>query len=116
MKSPSRPVPVLKVTRHGKTVSDAPKRAPPAPPAPQPPDLERIRSRAYLIWEQQGRPDGRDQEHWQEAERQLAVEFRIGFPDDSGADLHADELARPGDLDIDAPPTSSDMRPEMPGR
>jgi hypothetical protein len=110
MKSPSRPVPVLKVTRHGKPASDASKRA-----APQQPDLERIRTRAYLLWEQEGRPHGRDQEHWQEAERQLAVEFRIGFPDGSGTEPRTDELAKPGDLDIDELPSTRGMRPEIPG-
>jgi hypothetical protein len=105
-------VPVLKVTRHGKPATDAAKRAAVAPP---PPDLERIRARAYQIWEQEGRPNGRDQEHWQEAERQLAVEFRIGFPDASGTEAESDGLAKPGDLDIDAPPTTGQLRPEMPG-
>lgn len=64
-----------------------------------PPDLERIRVRAYQIWEEQGRPEGRDHEHWQQAERQLQVEFRIGFPD--GLDMNTGDLAKPGDLDID---------------
>ncbi len=44
---------------------------------------ERIRDLAYRIWEQTGRAEGRDHENWQEAERQLALEFRIGFPDAS---------------------------------
>ena len=83
-----RPVPTLKLTRHGAA-------------ARTPPDVERIRVRAYHIWEQQGRPEGRDEENWREAERQLQVEFRIGFPDD--LDMNSDELAKPGDLDIDQP-------------
>jgi hypothetical protein len=33
---------------------------------------EQIRERAHEIWEAEGRPDGRDGEHWREAERQLA--------------------------------------------
>jgi len=33
---------------------------------------ERIRRRAYEIWEREGRPNGRDQEHWREAEAELA--------------------------------------------
>lgn len=80
MKPQSRSVPVLKVTRHGKPASEAPRQRVTPPPAP-PPDLERIRMRAYQIWEQEGRPHGRDEEHWREAERQLEVEFRIGYPD-----------------------------------
>ena len=32
---------------------------------------EQIASRAYFIWEQHGRPSGREGEHWQMAEQQL---------------------------------------------
>src|SRR5688500_2801776 len=32
---------------------------------------ERVRERAYALWEQEGRPDGREQEHWEEASREL---------------------------------------------
>ena len=28
----------------------------------------RIRERAYAIWEEQGRPDGRHEDHWRQAE------------------------------------------------
>ena len=31
----------------------------------------RIRERAHQIWEEQGRPDGRDQEHWCQAEQEI---------------------------------------------
>lgn len=31
---------------------------------------ERVRDRAYRIWEQEGRPEGREREHWQQAERE----------------------------------------------
>ncbi len=36
-------------------------------------ELERARAvseRAYAIWEQEGRPEGRDQQHWLQAERE----------------------------------------------
>jgi hypothetical protein len=33
-----------------------------------------IRERAYQIWEREGRPTGRDREHWLQAERELARE------------------------------------------
>ena len=33
---------------------------------------ERIRQRAYEIWEREGRPEGREQEHWEQAEREVA--------------------------------------------
>ncbi len=32
---------------------------------------QRIRERAYFLWEQEGRPDGLAENHWQEAERDL---------------------------------------------
>ena len=36
----------------------------------------RIRERAYAIWEQEGRPDGKDREHWLRAEAEIAAEER----------------------------------------
>jgi hypothetical protein len=33
---------------------------------------EKIAERAYAIWQSSGRPDGRDQEHWLQAERELS--------------------------------------------
>jgi hypothetical protein len=35
-------------------------------------DLERIRERAYFIWESRGRPQGQDLDHWLIAEMELA--------------------------------------------
>ncbi|WP_103174715.1 DUF2934 domain-containing protein [Paracoccus sp. SY] len=34
----------------------------------------RIQERAYSIWEQEGRPPGRDAQHWGQAEREIDVE------------------------------------------
>ena len=34
-------------------------------------DEERIRIRAHEIWETEGRPQGRDREHWEQACREL---------------------------------------------
>lgn len=31
---------------------------------------QRVRNRAYDIWEQEGRPSGREREHWEQAERE----------------------------------------------
>ena len=33
-----------------------------------------IRDRAYALWQSDGSPDGREQEYWQRAERELAEE------------------------------------------
>jgi hypothetical protein len=35
---------------------------------------QRIRERAYRIWEEAGRPDGRAVEHWLRAEAEIAAE------------------------------------------
>jgi hypothetical protein len=35
---------------------------------------EEVQHRAYLIWESEGRPDGRAFEHWVQAETELAKE------------------------------------------
>jgi Protein of unknown function (DUF2934) len=34
----------------------------------------RVRERAYAIWEREGRPHGRDRDHWFAAERELAAD------------------------------------------
>jgi hypothetical protein len=36
--------------------------------------LERIRTRAYELWEQDGRPEGREWSHWLDAERDVDAE------------------------------------------
>ena len=44
----------------------------------QQPDEDRIRDRAYQIWQQEGCPEGRDHIHWQMAVEQLGSEEREG--------------------------------------
>lgn len=39
-----------------------------------------IAARAYQIWEQQGRPHGRDREHWLQAVTELATTPAKGNP------------------------------------
>ena len=41
---------------------------------------EKIRERAYAIWLDQGSSDGRDQEHWLEAEKEIAKEEATAEP------------------------------------
>ena len=38
--------------------------------------------RAYELWEQAGKPDGRDQEFYHEAERVLENELAMEIPED----------------------------------
>jgi Protein of unknown function (DUF2934) len=58
-------------------------------------DLERIRQRAYELWQQEGQPEGKQQEHWNQAVREIT-----GNPDQSGAQLDsgADGDTVPGNL------------------
>jgi hypothetical protein len=35
---------------------------------------QRVRERAYEIWEQTGRPEGKADEHWSQAEAEVAAE------------------------------------------
>ena len=36
-----------------------------------------IRDRAYQLWDQAGQPEGREQEFWYQAERELAEEEQV---------------------------------------
>lgn len=36
------------------------------------PDSDSVAARAYSIWEEEGRPHGRDRAHWERAEQELA--------------------------------------------
>ena len=40
-----------------------------------------IRERAYLIWESEGRPVGKDVEHWWQAEREIDFEHPRSWAD-----------------------------------
>jgi Protein of unknown function (DUF2934) len=51
---------------------------------------ERIRRKAYLLWEADGGPHGRDQEFWERAE------FLVRLEDDKGAGLQPNPLADDG--------------------
>src|SRR4051812_33977246 len=42
-------------------------------------DEARIRARAHQIWEEEGRPEGRAQEHWDKARELIAVEDNQGL-------------------------------------
>jgi hypothetical protein len=35
---------------------------------------QKIRERAHVLWEAEGRPEGREHDHWREAERQVVAE------------------------------------------
>jgi hypothetical protein len=37
---------------------------------------QRVRDRAYAIWERDGRPEGKSVEHWLQAEAEIAADER----------------------------------------
>ena len=41
---------------------------------------ERVRVRAYELWEKDGRPHGRNEEYWAEALRQILEQERLKAP------------------------------------
>jgi hypothetical protein len=70
---------------------------------------ERIRRRAYEIWEAEGRPAGRDEEHWHRAAEEVRAEARaetaVGgqAPDPAAPGPSAGSQTRPAET----PPTKS---------
>lgn len=65
----------------------------PANPLDRDPDREnRIRDRAYKLWEEEGRPQGRDLEYWERA-REL-----IGMEESAGAGLLDNPVTHPTTL------------------
>ena len=58
-------------------------------------DMEQqIRERAYQIWEEQGRPHGREIENWLEAERSVRAQVEA-TAQDARADDAEDETTGP---------------------
>ena len=50
------------------------------------PDQDQISRRAYALWEQEGRPDGRHEDHWYRARQELSGAGEDDLPDlDDGA-------------------------------
>jgi len=42
---------------------------------------EWINKRAYSLWEAEGRPHGKDQEHWEQAARERADLEKVALPE-----------------------------------
>jgi len=88
-----------------------------------PDDLtERIRRRAYRIWESEGRPAGREADHWKLASEEIAIEDGIGQtlppgpsrgPDDEAARTEPVEpLAGPqAQTEAVGPPSQEEAQP-----
>lgn len=56
---------------------------------------ELIRRRAYAIWEQEGRPDGQHQRHWEQAAREMQGSETQG-PETQGPESQRDGPASGG--------------------
>lgn len=50
---------------------------------------EEIRARAYAIWEREGRPTGREKQHWEQARREIEAETPTP-KNEAGSPLEAD--------------------------
>lgn len=79
---------------------------------------QRIRERAHRIWEEEGRPEGREDEHWRRAEREIDAANAgdvLPAPDDAqargGAGAPADPLRNPEPV----PPATDPMYPAITG-
>ncbi len=65
---------------------------------------ERLRARAYALWEQEGRPHGREADHWAAAEAEL-------FATPAGAEAEPAPFdARPADA-AEPPPAKPARKP-----
>jgi Protein of unknown function (DUF2934) len=66
---------------------------------------ERIRQRAYEIWEREGRPHGRDEEHWRMAVDELIEELEHAkITQDVPAARVTETAKQPGASSVDAQP------------
>jgi hypothetical protein len=65
----------------------------------------RVEQRAYELWEREGRPEGRHDHHWAEAERQIAAEHAQPAPGAAAAALakHSADASPPAARSSDAP-------------
>jgi hypothetical protein len=77
-----------------------------------PPDRdERIRQRAYEIWEREGRPHGREEEHWRMALDELAEEFNDAKVTQPVPAARVTGTAKPGGGSSSKPATGSGNEP-----
>ncbi len=74
---------------------------------------ERIRQRAYELWETQGRPEGRDLEHWEQARLEIEAE---GSSDDGTAAENTGLAPQEDDLSAEFTARLPDARPSLDGK
>lgn len=73
---------------------------------PSPITEERIRERAYLLWVEEGQPQGKAAEHWEKARELLALE----------SELEEEAVILENQSELEVPkkrPTASKRRPKV---
>ncbi|SNR44296.1 DUF2934 domain-containing protein [Paracoccus sediminis] len=66
-------------------------------------DQERIKQRAHEIWESEGRPEGREAEHWSRAEEELRSQSGGGKPDAGDQSPELEQTVAPAEAMAAAP-------------
>ena len=66
---------------------------------------QRIRERAHRIWEEEGRPHGREQEHWDRAR------FLVGLEDNADAGLEPNPMVEDREKGWTTPPPPEPVEP-----
>jgi hypothetical protein len=69
-------------------------------------DQDRISKKAHELWEAEGRPHGRDQDHWDQAKEIIALQDSAGdalLPRDTGAEEPVEERSIAIDNEGEAP-------------
>lgn len=57
---------------------------------------KRVRELAYFTWLEEGRPEGRDKEHWLQAERTVNIVDQLNNDDERGETLATGAPLGPG--------------------
>jgi hypothetical protein len=80
---------------------------------------QKIRERAHALWEAEGRPEGREHDHWREAERQVvaeeAEEGQPQAPDDAAVSSQGGPPADPLRNPVPIPPAQDLEYPAITG-
>jgi hypothetical protein len=66
---------------------------------------QRIRERAHQIWEEEGRPEGRERDHWERAR------FLVGLEDNAGAGLEPNPMVEDREKGWNTPPPPEPVEP-----
>jgi hypothetical protein len=77
-------------------------------------DQERIRTRAYQIWEREGRPEGRDVEHWEMAREEIAITDNQNLATKPNP-VAAGKLYADGTEDVEPITAAEEAMADMPG-